>query len=182
MLSCIHLEQMDAIPSVKRKEIEKKNRTENAFIQRRTNRAVDLETHFEKVKNVMIKHSTPPFQRPPRTGKLPRSYLEISKPKTQPKITQPEEAHEMTRLTITEEDFEKFLQETPSPKDYYLDASFFGGDTDVPNMDFLPEIKSNINDFIVDVKNVLDKWERNKQERYMEDASHAWKTNFGESQ
>lgn len=180
--SCFHLEQIDAIPSVKRKEIEKKNRKENAFIQRRTNRAVDLETHFEKVKNVMIKHSTPPFQRPPRTGKLPRSYLQISNPKTEPKITQPEEAHEMTRLTITEEDFEKTLQETPSPKDYYLDASFFGGNADVPNMDFLPEIKSNINDFIVDVKNLLDKWEQNKQERYMEDASHAWKTNFGESE
>lgn len=170
---------MDTIPSTKRKEIEKNLRKENGFIQRRTIRAVDLETHIDKVRKVMIKHSTPPFQRPPRTGKLPRSN--IVKPKPDEKITQPDEDQEVVRLTLTEQDFEKFLQESPTQNDYYLDTAFFGGDPDVPNMDFLPEIKSNINEFIVDVKNVLEKWERNKQERYLEDAHDTWRSNFGES-
>lgn len=167
---------------VKRKEIEKKIRNENAFVQRRTNRAVDLETHIGKVRNVMIKHSNPPFERPPRTGKLPRSYLKMAKPKTEPKIPQPVEGAETDRLTITERDFEKFLLETPSPKEFYLDNTFFGGDVEVPNMDFLPEIKSNIDEFVVDVKNVLEKWERSKQERYLEDAHHAWTTTFAKSE
>lgn len=175
---------MDSIPSTKRKDIEKNIRRQNGFIQRRTIRAVDLETHIDKVRKVMIKHSTPPFKRPRRTGKHPRSHLNIAKPMPDQKIEQPvpdDDDHEMVRLTLTEQDFEKFLQETPTQNDYYLDTKFFGGDPDVPNMDFLPEIKSNINEFIIDVKNVLEKWERHKQERYLEDAHHTWTSSFGES-
>lgn len=172
---------MDAIPSTKRKEIEKNIRKENGFIERRTKRAVDLETHIDKVRKVMIKHSTPPFKRPPRTGKLPRSQLPIPKPKLIAKIIKPDADLETVRLTITEHDFAKFLQESPPQNDFYLDATFFGGDIDIPNIDFLPEMKSNIDEFIVDVKNVLQKWEHNKQGRYLEDAHLAWTTSFGKS-
>lgn len=175
------LEQLDAIPSVRRKEVEKNIRKENGFIERCTKRAVDLETHIDKVRKVMIKHSAPPFKRPPRTGKLPRSQLPISTPKLAAEIIQPDEDIEMVRLTITEKDFEKFLQESPPQNDFYLDATFFGGDIDVPNIDFLPEMKANIDEFILDVKNVLQKWEQNKQGRYLEDAHIAWTTNFGQS-
>lgn len=64
---------------------------------------------------------------------------------------------------------------------FFLDSKFFGGDPEVPNMDFLPEVRSNINQFIVDIKNVLEKWERNKQERYLEDAHSNWKSTYGKS-
>lgn len=172
---------MDAIPSTKRTEIEKNIRKENGFIQRRTKRAVDLETHIDKVKKVMIKHSTPPFQRQPRKGKFPRSFLNIPKPKSEQIVKQSTESHDTVRLTITEKDFEKFLQDTPNQNDFYLDATFFGGEAEVPNMDFLPEMKSNLDEFIYDVKNLLEKWERNKQERYLEDAHQTWTTTFGDS-
>lgn len=172
---------MDAIPSVKRKEIEKNIRIENGFIKRRSDRAVDLENHIDKARKVMIKHSTPPFKRPPRTGKLPRSYLNIAEPEPVQKIVRPDDGQEIIRQTLTEQDFEHLLQESPTQKDFYLDTKFFGGDADVPNMDFLPEIKSNVDAFVVDVRNVLEKWERNKQERYLEDAHHAWAASFGES-
>ncbi|KAJ6648566.1 hypothetical protein Bhyg_03796 [Pseudolycoriella hygida] len=172
------LEQIDAIPSVKRKEIENNIRKENGFIQRRSQRAVDLEAHINKAKHVMMKHSSPPFKRPPRTGKLPRSYLEVSKEKSSSKIKPVDESGEIVNLTLTERDFEEFLQGSPIQNDYYLDATFFGGDPEVPNMDFLPEMKSNINEFIVDVKNLLGKWEQNKQERYLEDAHHIWTSNY----
>ncbi len=123
----------------------------------------------------------PPFRRQPRTGKLPRSYLPTAKLKPDEKTTQSDPSLERIRPTITERDFETFLQESPTQDDYYLDTKFFGGDPEVPNMDFLPEIKSNVNEFIVDIKNVLDKWERNKQETYLEDAHNAWTMSFGKS-
>ncbi|XP_037025406.1 uncharacterized protein LOC119066843 [Bradysia coprophila] len=171
------LEQIDSIPSTKRKEIEKNIRKENGFIERRTARAVELETHFEKARKVMIKHSNPPFRRQPRTGKLPRSYAKTSKPKPVQKDGQPEDGYQTVRLAISRQDFEVFLP--PNPSYFYLDSTFFGGDADVPNMDFLPEIKTNIDEFIVDVKNVLAKWEQNKQERYLEEVHNTWTTTFG---
>lgn len=177
----IQSEQMDAIPSAKRQEIEKNIRKQNGFIQRRTIRAVELEQHIEKVRNVMIKHSKPPYRRQSRTGKLPRSYLQPSKPKPVKKVASVEESTETVRLAIKARDFEEFLTESPTQKDFYLDNQFFGGDPEVPNMDFLPEIKSNVNEFIVDIKNVLEKWERNKQESYLENAHNTWMNTFGVS-
>lgn len=157
--------------------MEKKIRKENGFIQRRTKRAVDLETHIEKVKKVMIKHSTPPFKRPPRIGKLSRSFLTKPKPIAE-SIHADDDEVETVGLTLTERDFETFVKESSQPNDFYLDATFFGGDAEIPNIDFLPEMKSNIDEFVVDVKNVLAKWEQHKQGRYLEDAHLAWKSKF----
>lgn len=114
---------MDAIPAVKRQEIERNIRRENGFIQRRMLRAVDLEKHINKVRGVMIKHSNPPFQRPPRTGKLPRSYLHPLKTKPDTVSTATTTStfkDKMIRPTITEKDFELFMQESPTEKDFYL--------------------------------------------------------------
>lgn len=175
--SSIPSEQIDTIPSAKRKKIEKNMRRENGFINRRTARAVALETQFEKVRKVVIKHSNPPFRRPPRTGKLPRSHIEPSKPKRK-QVIQPEDGYETVRLAISKNDFEVFVP--PTQNYFYLDSTFFGGDPEVPNMDFLPEIKANINEFIVDIKNLLGKWEQNKQETYLEEVHKNWTTTFGE--
>lgn len=174
-------EQIDTIPSAKRKEIEKNLRKEYGFIKRRTDRAVELETHFEKARKVMIKHSNPPFRRQPRTGKLPRFYLETQKSKPEPKVaTQSKDSHETVHLAINRKDFEIVLPPTQSY--FYLDSTFFGGDADVPNMDFLPEIKENVDEFIVDIKNLLGKWENNKQETYLEEVHKTWATAYGGSE
>jgi len=62
------------LPSKTARAIEEKTRKKRAYLMRQSERACALENRIELVMTQMTRNMGPPFVKPKRVGKLPRSY------------------------------------------------------------------------------------------------------------